>query len=176
MRKIKEFKMSNLHVQRGFTLIELIIVTAILGILTAIVIASLDPPAQYAKTQDGRRKSDLSQIQRALESYYQDHNYYPDSTANYQISGAAWGSSGLAPYMTKVPIDANPTKTYAYKSSGHNGQSYWIYVSLDRGGKDPQACNSGNLCANATGISCDRSGSLANNICNYGVSSPDQSP
>src|SRR3989344_1712300 len=71
----------------GFTLIELIIVIALISIFIAGAIAVLDPLAQIQKANDARRKSDLTQIQKALESHYDDFQKYPLSSGspNYQI-------------------------------------------------------------------------------------------
>src|SRR5258706_11474557 len=141
----------KLKLREGFTLLELIVITGIIGILAAGLLAILNPFSQIQKAQDGRRKSDLSQVQKALEAYYQDHQAYPSNTASFQINGATWGSS-WAPYMTVVPKDPSSSKKYVYSS---NGQSYFLYASLDRGVKDPQACSNGTNCGNVpSGASC----------------------
>ncbi|NCU28313.1 MAG: type II secretion system protein [Candidatus Moranbacteria bacterium] len=59
---------------RGFTLIELLVVVAIIGILSAVVIASLGGARD--KGNDAKRRSDLHQIQNALEIYYNDCGTY----------------------------------------------------------------------------------------------------
>ena len=63
---------------KGFTLLELLIVIGIIGVLTALATVA------YATTQVGgrnaRRKQDLVAIQNALEQYYAENNFnYPDS-------------------------------------------------------------------------------------------------
>lgn len=173
---IFNFRFSNL---KGMTLIELLVVVAILGILSALLFAAVDPVVQFEKARDARRKSDLVQIQKALEQYYQDNGgHYPLSTGSgsYQImignSGLNWGSPWL-PYMNILPSDPKtPQRTYQYVS---NGQSYYLYVSLERGSADPSVCNNGNLCVNApsgpTGVNCG-----TNTVCNYGVTSTNVSP
>lgn len=143
----------------AFTLIELLLVITIGGILVTGIISVIDPVAQVQKATDARRKSDLSQVQRALELYYHDFNQYPPSAA------LNWGAS-WQPYMASLPKDTNSSKQYSYISTG---QAYYLYASLDRGAKDPQACNAGNPCANAGGANCG-------GVCNYGMSSPNVSP
>jgi general secretion pathway protein G len=165
---------------RGFTLIELIVSIAILAVLSTFLLAAVNPFEQFQKAQDTRRKSDLSQMQKALESYYQDKGRYPATSGapNYYFQTSdvidpvkEWGTS-WAPYMTIIPID-NGGRKYIYNASA-DGQSYWIYASLSRGVKDIQACNNGNACSNVPpGVLC---GASVSNICNYGVSSPNVSP
>lgn len=166
----------------GFTLIELLLVVAILGILAVSVLLTLNPFAQLQKGNDAKRKADLSQIQKALEIYYQDYGEYPDMS-NYQLNPVTsapgfipisrtqknWGSS-WQPYMNVIPKDPVPSKNYVYYTSDR--QSYYLYASLDRGGKDPQACKSdGTACANLSiGATC------GSGICNFGLSSPDKTP
>lgn len=162
----------------GFTLIELVIVVGILSILSIGALAVLNPVAQFQKADDARRKSDLSQIQKALEVYYNDNGKYPPdfSSSDYRIKGlngnvVSWGSS-WQPYMDVLPKDPRPSKNYVYFSSS-DGQSYWLYASLDRG-TDPALCNSGSTCnsLSSNGISAAACGST----CNFGLSSPNVSP
>ena len=63
---------------RGFTLIELLIVITIIGILATAILASFGGAQE--KTRDGRRKSDLAQVKRAMELAKSDCKgaaYYP---------------------------------------------------------------------------------------------------
>jgi len=161
------------------------VVIAILSILAVAVIVALNPLDQFKKANDVRRKSDLAQIQRALETYYQDNKQYPVMTncngASYKIQSAPpgnscidWGSS-WPPYMNIVPQDPVPGVRYAYMPDNNN-QSYYLYASLDRGSSDPQACNKGDWCASIQGSDRANSPCGANRKCNYGVSSSDQIP
>lgn len=162
---------------RGFTLIELIVVFGILGALSMLLIATLDPIAQFQKSRDGKRKSDLGQVQKILEQYYQDNGRYPvhsTSSPTYRIvkldgTTAEWGQA-FTPYANVLPKDPISSKNYVYYSSG---QSYYLYASLDRGSKDPQAC-SGGVCSSLT--SNNISPTACGGTCNYGVSSPNVSP
>ena len=138
---------------KGFTLVELVLVVAIMGIMSVGIMLTLNPFAQFQKANDARRKSDLAQIQRALEIYYQDHGQYP--------SAIAWGTS-WQPYMNVVPKDPSSNKNYAYSSVG---QSYFIYASLDK-------VLSSEQCKGASPCNTNNCGGT----CNFGVSSPDQTP
>ncbi len=170
--------MNNFKLQKGFTLIEMIIVVGIIAILSVGVLTVLNPGAQFSKAGNAKRKSDLSQIQKALESYYADRGRYPPNplASDYRIRGldgnpVNWGSS-WQPFMNVLPKDSLP-KTYAYYVSP-DGQAYWLYASLDRSGSDPQSCNNGNACGSlaSQGIA----PSICGAICNFGVSSPNVSP
>ncbi len=162
----------------GFTLVELITAIGVLAILVSTVIAVINPLEQFNKAQDAKRKADLAQIQRALEVYYQDYHRYPYSiqskisTDNTPTGVIQWGTT-WSPYMDVLPVDPSSSKRYVYWSD-NTGQSYALYMALDRGSKDPQACNGGNACDNASanGLICGGTSVP----CTYGVTSPNISP
>ncbi len=165
--------------KKGFTLIELVVVITILSILAVVLVTLLNPVTQFQKTNDTQRKSDLYQVQKALETYYADHGSYPISTGAYTISDSngahAWGTNWPS-YMDVLPQDPKTAsgKTYIYYSL--DGQSYKLYTNLERGGNDPQACNvSGTDCPHVPG---NPGSNLCGggSSCNYGLSSPNVSP
>ncbi|MDE2589052.1 MAG: prepilin-type N-terminal cleavage/methylation domain-containing protein, partial [Patescibacteria group bacterium] len=45
--------------KNGFTFIELIVAIAVLAVLVALVLYTLDPFVQFQKSRDARRKADL---------------------------------------------------------------------------------------------------------------------
>lgn len=174
MAFVINMKKQKFHSIRGFTLIELVVVIGILTILAAGVIAVLNPLEQFKKAADSKRKNDLAQIQRALESYYGDHGKYPSSSSNKinseELGEINWGDT-WPPYMNVLPKDNNP-KNYVYYASS-DGQTYYLYTSLDRT-KDPQVCNGGNACNSLSIIGI--SNASCGGTCNYAVSSPNTSP
>jgi len=96
----------------GFTLVELLIVIAILGVLASLILANMSGARERAR--DAQRKSDLRQLQTALRMYFTDFGRNPASTASNQIQHSAtseifdWGDEfgiGGNTYMSKLPID-----------------------------------------------------------------------
>lgn len=165
--------------KKGFTLIELLIVIALLGGLATILLATINPLDQIRKSTDADRKSDLAQLQKALELYYEDNGRYPASSADFKLyigtTTLAWGAS-WQPYMASLPKDPNPTQSYQYYSpTSSAGQSYYIFARLERGNKDKQVCNAGNACASMATSGFPPATSCGG-TCNYGVSSPNVTP
>src|SRR5437868_6021872 len=118
---------------RGFTLIELIVVIALLGVVATLALVTLNPVAQLQKSNDAHRKADLEQLQHALELYYQDQQKYPVSSADFKIMNGAttlsWGSA-WAPYMSTLPKDPYLGNTYVYYSPVSSaGQTYYLYAN-----------------------------------------------
>ena len=72
----KKTKTENL--KKGFTLVELLVVMAILGILTVVTLGNFQ--TSQIKARDAQRKHDLKEITNALEAYFSDHSQYPDAT------------------------------------------------------------------------------------------------
>jgi len=103
-----KFKVQNFN--RGFTLIELLVVIVILGLLTAFLVANFVGVKQRAR--DGQRKSDLRNIQAALEIYRSDIGRYP---ADIPPCNNPWQAGGEV-YMQTVPCDPlkDPYPQYKY--------------------------------------------------------------
>jgi len=63
--------------QEGFTLIEMLVVVAVVGLLSSVVVVGLS--GARAKARDARRVADVRQIQNELETLYTDADGYPES-------------------------------------------------------------------------------------------------
>lgn len=61
----------------GFTLVELLIVVALIGILATAVLSALNPIEQVNKTRDAGRKADSAQILEAIDRYYTSNLVFP---------------------------------------------------------------------------------------------------
>lgn len=59
----------KLFYKKGFTLVELLIVIAVLGTLAVVVLIALNPVQQLARTRDAGRSSAVAQVGHAIEAY-----------------------------------------------------------------------------------------------------------
>ena len=116
----------SLGAERGFTLIEVMIVVAIIAILAAILIPNV--VNARAQAQTSACESNLRAIATAAELYYADNNSYPQQAGNVQdILGSASGGTSTTVYLKNIPRDpaAASDASYAY-APVDSGQGYTI--------------------------------------------------
>jgi len=113
--RMEKSRLNNVNYKSfGFTLVEILIVLALIGILSVIFFANI---SAISKSRDAKRKADLRQIEKALEQYRSDNGIYPkgsgiDNLKNC-ISSSAFGNSSCETiYLNKIPSDPK-------------GSSYW---------------------------------------------------
>lgn len=125
----------------GFTLMELLIVIALIAILVIAALTLLNPLKQIQKSWDGKRKTELGQLRKVLEDWYNDKNCYPkpdqicykDKTQTIcPICGRQSGSPSFSPYLPSLPCDPqSPGKEYLYQVEDADcPSSYKIYAIL----------------------------------------------
>ena len=76
--------------KKGFTLVEMLIVIAIIGVLAVAVLSAINPIEQMRKARDTRRKSNASELLNAVERYYATREAWPTS---FTTAGAENGST-----------------------------------------------------------------------------------
>jgi prepilin-type N-terminal cleavage/methylation domain-containing protein len=64
----------NINGNKGFTLIEILLVVAAIGILAGIVILAINPNKQLGETRNAQRKADVNTILNAVYQYIIDSN------------------------------------------------------------------------------------------------------
>lgn len=162
--------------RKSFSLIELMIVIAIMGVLAGLITGNFI--SSLKKGRDARRKTDLEQLQRALEMYYEDKKSYPTAFPNptYFPFGGQFCEVHPCPttskiYMQRVPVDPAIGNNYVYQSTGTDYKLYsCIENSLDISSGIKIGAD-GNQDVNGYGISCGRCGN-----CKYGISSSNINP
>lgn len=128
--------------QRGFTLIEIMVVVVIMGILAALVV-----PKLMGRTDDARiiaARQDIATLMQGLKLYKLDNQRYPTTEQGLQsliarpVNGPIptnWKTGG---YLERLPKDpwGNP---YQYLSPGLRGE-----VDIFSYGADGQPGGTGN--------------------------------
>ena len=128
------------RLSQGWTLAELLIAIAIIAILFLFVWLGLR--TQIERGYDANRKTDLDQIVKAFEEYYNDHDCFPPEGILDTCEG-----SGLNPYLSKIPCDPVTKVPYTYVPESDPCDGHRICASLkDKGdpvikeiGCDPEA-------------------------------------
>lgn len=159
---------------KGFTLVELLVVMTIISLLAALIAGNYRN-TRY-KANDAKRKSDLKQVSNSLELFYSDYGFYPTGNANGEVVGCpysttpcTWGtgqfSSGATIYLSAVPKDPTSSQKYYYRVFGSNNQKFQLFAKLEN--LADQSCIGGN-CTSPTGIP---SGVTCNGTCNFAITS-----
>ena len=95
-------KASSLTQQRGFTLLELLIVIVILGLLFSIVIPTALTSVNRARVK-GTMKN-ISIISKAIAGYATDNGFVPDQNGTYDPSSTFY--TAIVPFYIKIlPIN-----------------------------------------------------------------------
>jgi general secretion pathway protein G len=176
---MKKYSFSNSH---GFTLVELLVVMAILGILVTIVGSTFRN--SQARGRDAQRKSDLRQIASALELYYSDYDRYPDSSGGLIVgcSGnqCAWGigefTDSKTVYMRVMTKDPKSNLNYYYRVVDSQNQKYQLFAHLENTEDQDCMAGAGNEpdCLNPSGVPADANcGAL---MCNFAITSTNTTP
>lgn len=127
----------KMHAQRqGFTLIELMVVVSIIALLSALAVTSVG--GALRKARDARRKNDIKAIKTAMEFYYQENGFYPNTGSPNSSTGGNWLNGSANPvvvpkYMSQAPIDPvnNATYNFLYYIGSRWGSGYLIYTHLE---------------------------------------------
>jgi type II secretion system protein G len=117
--------------KRGFTLIEIMIVIAVMAILIGIALPHFKGMQDEGNT--AKAAGELRTLATAIESYYiHNHKAYPSQ----RTSGAqtAWQSAltGSSPKIVTIALTDpfDPSKEYSYLTNASSGSTYYVAFSV----------------------------------------------
>jgi len=137
--KIMNIKLKNtnihpsilIHISRGFTLVELLIVIAIIGILSSVVLSNLT--GARTKAYDAKVQAQMSNIRQSAELYYIANGNYGITTYSCSAGMFADTSSGMSKLTVSVnyPVGENTIvcnsngKAYSVTDNLASSTTYW---------------------------------------------------
>ena len=131
--------------KKSFTLLEITITIALIGLIAVILLALNNPAQQVNKANDGKRKYHLTQLSKSYEEYYNDKDCYPapadvcyddpQTEVDYyscHICGTHPSSPDFSPYVKPLPCDPRfPAFNYEYQVNDLTCPTeYKIYAQL----------------------------------------------
>ncbi len=117
---VKNMKVAQ-NKQKGFSLIELLVVMFIIGLLTTVLLPNLMGARQKAK--DTQRINDMNSIKGALRLYYNDNQIYPTPASSNKIG---IGISNYLPGVDQIGVGY----TYVYSVST-DGDGFVLKLKLE---------------------------------------------
>ena len=113
------------NAQRGFTLIELIVVVTIIGILAAVAVSNVRFAQQ--KAREAALRDDLFEMRKAIDNYYADKQKYPDSlsalVSDHYLRRLPSDPITMHPDWVEVQQSVDPTDPTAADTSSSSDRS-----------------------------------------------------
>ena len=96
--------------QKGFTLVEILIVVSLIAILAVVALITINPAEAQRRARDTQRIKDLSSIQSIIEQYLADHPTGFESGTSTSLGGTndcstGWAGIDLCAYANTLPTD-----------------------------------------------------------------------
>lgn len=177
MRAKKYYR--EMSLTKGFTLVELVVVIAIIAILTSVGLVSYTDFNRRAR--DARRKADLEVIRQALELYRADNGVYPDGGwwgSAYQTDWATFQTAIGTDHISQLPVDPINNATGNPGPCGTEGSQRYNYRSISSGQgyiltaiMEDESSNDGNECHLLPNWGTNCSTQTTQDVC-YGTQNP----
>ncbi len=148
-------KILSLRRQAGFTLMELLIVIAIVGILVSVSVVSYS--SAQRKSRDSRRHTDMKALQSAWEQYYADNaSNYPGGTSA-AVCTLSMMTNSTTYLPGGLPIDPKSGTPYTqmYPAwSSCTSSSYCFCAGLEGEANSTKDCGGNNAPSGYSGMTC----------------------
>jgi prepilin-type N-terminal cleavage/methylation domain-containing protein len=133
---------------RGFTIVELLIVIVVIGILALLVITTYS--GIQAKARNSKRQTDIQAVQTQLEAFFSENGYYP-SYAN--LNDSDWVKTNLKSLDVNALIDPSSGSSAAtlanVNTAGGTAKKYEYYPT-DSSGSSSACETTDTTCAKYT--------------------------
>ncbi len=153
MVSLKQVSLKSLKQQnKGFTIVELLIVIVVIGILALLVVTTYAGIQQ--KARNTKRQTDVAALQTQIEAFYQTAGYYPNLT---DLNSSTWLSANMKSLdqtalidpsnatQSKTLVGAPVAKSYSYAATNAAG------TTCDGASPADQACANYTLTATYEG-------------------------
>jgi prepilin-type N-terminal cleavage/methylation domain-containing protein len=112
-------QLKNPKSQNAFTLIELLLVVAVIAILSGVMLSVINVSQQRKIAEDGVKRANLEKAATGVESYVQAEGTYPSASGGVP--------QGVGTYISNWPNGDPTSSTYVYMYDSSN-QDFAIYV------------------------------------------------
>lgn len=144
--------------RKGFTLVELLIVIAVLGILATVILIAIDPVQQLAKSRDSGRVSTIAQLGNAIVANNTSNMQFLPMSATWMTALETAGEinvvPGAIPYSagavagrhvsSAADCTSNNQNGYCYTSFGTPATHAILYTRLESGNAQSRCTDTAN--------------------------------
>lgn len=116
--KHKFIKTRQRFYNKGFTLVELLVVISLVGILAGVTISIINPVKQRQVAEDGVKQSNLQKFALGVEAYGNANSKYPDEAGGKPNPTT---DPDVGQFIKQYPDGEPAGSTYTYYNDSTNG-------------------------------------------------------